>query len=116
MINFTIRNGTVSDNKEVENVTREAFWNLHVPGCDEHYVIHKIKEHSDYLPELDYVAVSDNRIIGCIVFTKSYLEDTRGDRLDTSFPRLPPCVMALPPILANITVLNSENLKDAVHR
>lgn len=32
-----IRNELASDYREVEELTREAFWNLHNPGCDEHF-------------------------------------------------------------------------------
>ena len=28
------------DHKTVENLTREAFWNHYVPGCDEHLLAH----------------------------------------------------------------------------
>ena len=33
---YTIRRETMNDYREVENLTREAFWNQYVPGCDEH--------------------------------------------------------------------------------
>lgn len=32
------------DYREVENLTREAFWNIYRPGCTEHYVLHKYRE------------------------------------------------------------------------
>ncbi|GKX30764.1 hypothetical protein SH1V18_32440 [Vallitalea longa] len=31
-----------SEYKEVENVTREVFWNKYKPGCDEHLVVLEI--------------------------------------------------------------------------
>jgi putative acetyltransferase len=80
---FTIRKGTSSDNREVKNVTREAFWNLYVPGCDEHLVVHNIWTHKDFIPDLYYVAVTEKKIVGCIVFTNSHLEDANGSRLET---------------------------------
>ena len=40
MIPITIRNETESDFREVEILTRKAFWNVNVPGCDEHYLAH----------------------------------------------------------------------------
>ena len=33
-----IRNEVESDYRVVEDITREAFGNLYVPGCDEHYL------------------------------------------------------------------------------
>ena len=43
------------DYREVENLIREAFWNVYKPGCDEHYVMHKLREDHCFVPELDYV-------------------------------------------------------------
>ncbi|HCM25842.1 MAG TPA: GNAT family N-acetyltransferase [Treponema sp.] len=82
-IKYTLRNETVSDYREVEELTREAFWNLYVPGCDEHFLVHKMRSHPDFIPEMDFVAVAGKKIIGCIMFTKSYIQNGRGDRLGT---------------------------------
>jgi hypothetical protein len=38
-----IRKETENDHRAVEELTREAFWNLYVPGCTEHYVLHTRK-------------------------------------------------------------------------
>lgn|GEM_PF-1813828 len=35
-----IRNESEEDTSVVEEVTREAFWNLCFPGCSEHYIVH----------------------------------------------------------------------------
>ena len=37
---ITIRLETKDDYRDVENLTREAFWNAYRPGCLEHYVLH----------------------------------------------------------------------------
>jgi predicted N-acetyltransferase YhbS len=47
----------------VENITREAFWNHHVPGCDEHLLIHNLRKINEFIKELDYVAINNNKII-----------------------------------------------------
>ncbi len=78
-----IRNETESDFREVEEVTREAFWNLYVPGCDEHYLAHILRGHPDFLPELDFVAEKDGRIIGNIMYTKSSAVSAGGTRIET---------------------------------
>lgn len=70
-----IRNETESDYRAVEEVTREAFWNLFVPGCDEHYFAHILRNHPDFIPELDFVAVHEGEVIGNIMYTKSHLID-----------------------------------------
>ena len=38
MERLQIRNETEKDYAIVEQITREAFWNLYVPGCEEHYL------------------------------------------------------------------------------
>ncbi len=70
-----IRNTEKSDYRSVEEITRKAFWNLYVPGCDEHYLAFKLRNHKDYIPELDFVAVKDGKVIGNIMYSHSYLQD-----------------------------------------
>jgi len=70
-MNISIRNETEGDRRRVEEVTREAFWNLYVPGCNEHYLVHVMREHPDFIPQLDLVALHDNGIVGNIMYTKS---------------------------------------------
>jgi len=66
-----IRNERPEDHFTVENLTREAFWNLHVPGCDEHYLAHILRNSEDFLPEFNFVAEVDGRIVGNIMFSRS---------------------------------------------
>ena len=80
MENLTIRLETEKDYRAVEELTREAFWNVYVPGASEHYFVHKMRSHKDFLPELAYVLEKDGRIIGNIMYTKSWLEDENGER------------------------------------
>ena len=40
---ITIRNEKKEDYRTVEEITREAFWNLYVPGCGEHYLVNHIR-------------------------------------------------------------------------
>jgi putative acetyltransferase len=79
MKNLIIRNETENDYATVEEMTREAFWNLYVPGCDEHYLVHIMRSHEDFIPELDYVAESDGKIVGNIMYTKARLIDEAGN-------------------------------------
>jgi len=62
-------------------MTREAFWNLYVPGCDEHYLSHLLRDHPDFVPELDYVAEIDGNIVGSIMYTKANLIGEDGQRV-----------------------------------
>jgi predicted N-acetyltransferase YhbS len=68
---FTIRLEREEDFRAVENLTREAFWNHHVPGCDEHYLAHVLRESDCFLPELDFVAEANGELVGNIMYTKA---------------------------------------------
>lgn len=71
-----IRLETPKDFDEVERLTREAFWNHHVPGCDEHYLAHTLRTSACFLPELDFVATLQGRLAGNIMYTRAVI---RGD-------------------------------------
>lgn len=79
-----LRKEIESDHREVEVLTREAFWNLYVPGCDEHYLAHILRKHPDFIPELGLVAEHKDQIVGSIMYSKSYIEDkSTGKRVET---------------------------------
>ena len=73
-----IRTEEEKDYERVEEITRKAFWNLYMPGCNEHYLVHVMRSHKDFLPELDFVIEVDNQIIGNIMYTKANLVDESG--------------------------------------
>lgn len=79
MEKIIIRNELEDEYRIVENVTREAFWNQYAPGCDEHYMVHIMREHEDFIPELDFVAEVDGKIVGNIMYTKTKLVDEAGN-------------------------------------
>ena len=79
MKHLTIRPETEKDYRAVEALTREAFWNQYVPGCDEHYLVHRMRTHEDFLPELAFVLELDGELIGNIMYTKTKLVDERGN-------------------------------------
>ncbi len=81
-MNITIRNETEKDYRIVEELTREAFWNLYFPGCNEHYVVHVMRNHEDFLKELDFVAESKGKIVGNIMYTKAWLIDETGKAME----------------------------------
>ena len=95
MNNLTIRLETENDYRAVEELTREAFWNVYKPGADEHYIVHKMRNHPDFIPELAFVLEKDGKIIGNIMYTKAWLEDENGTRKEIlSFGPL--CVPSVP--------------------
>lgn len=73
-----IRPETPEDWYDVELMTQHAFWNKHQPGCDEHYLVHQLRTHDDYLPELSRIAVKDGEVIGCIMYTKAKVTGHNG--------------------------------------
>ena len=77
-MDISIRNEKKSDYRTVEELTREAFWNLYVPGCVEHFVLHNLRNHKDFIPDLDFVAEKEGQIVGNIVYARGKLVDTKG--------------------------------------
>ncbi|MDM8235533.1 GNAT family N-acetyltransferase [[Ruminococcus] torques] len=75
---LNIRNERESDYKNVEDITRKAFYNVYVPGCMEHYLVHIMRGHEDFIPELDFVIEVDGQIVGNIMYTKAKLTDEGG--------------------------------------
>lgn len=78
MDNLTIRLETEKDYRIVENVTREAFWNIYAPGCNEHYFVHMMRAHKDFVPELAFVLLKDDEIIGNVMYAKCHLLSEDG--------------------------------------
>ncbi len=77
-MDLTLRRETPRDHRAVEELTREAFWNLYTPGCNEHYLVHVMRSHPDFVTDLDFVAESDGRIVGNIMYTRAWLVGEDG--------------------------------------
>ncbi len=76
----TLRREMPADTRAVEMLTREAFWNLFRPGCDEHYLVHILRSSRAFLPALDFVAELNGQIVGSILYANSrILLDTGED-------------------------------------
>ena len=76
--NLLIRNETENDYRTVEEMVREAFWNLYVPGCNEHFVLHNLRNSSDFIPELDFVAEKEGQTVGQIVYSRGVIRYMQG--------------------------------------
>ena len=81
MEEFEIRLEQPEDYRAVEHLTREAFWNHHVPGCDEHYLAHVLRESECFVPELDFVAVRNGEILGNIMYTRAKVFCDNGESI-----------------------------------
>ncbi|MDO4211868.1 MAG: GNAT family N-acetyltransferase [Bacteroidales bacterium] len=68
---MNIRLEQPEDYREVEDLTREAFWNVYAPGCVEHYVLNQYRHNPDFIKELDFVLEEDGKIIGHVMFSKA---------------------------------------------
>ena len=83
--NYTIRRETESDYRTVENLTREAFWNVYRPGCTEHYVLHQFRGRPEFVRELDFVLELGGQIIGHIMFVRAEIKADDGRVLPMTF-------------------------------
>ena len=80
MVNgLKIRSERKEDYKIVEEMTRKAFYNLYIPGCVEHYLVHIMRSHEDFIHDLDFVAEMGGKVTGNIMYTKAMLVDEKGN-------------------------------------
>ena len=75
---YIIRLERKEDRAKVEELVREAFWNVYRPGCLEHYVLHVMRNAEDFVQELAYVMEKDGEIIGQNVFVKANIKSDDG--------------------------------------
>lgn len=75
-----LRLETSADYRAVEELTREAFWfnTDRRPYIDEHYLVHRLRGSSAFLPELAYVAEVDGRLVGNIMYSGSKVISPEG--------------------------------------
>ena len=73
-----IRPEKAEDYRAVEDLVREAFWNVYRPGCSEHYVIHVLRDDPAFVKELDFVMEKDGRLIGQNMFMRTVIEADDG--------------------------------------
>lgn len=74
-----IRKETEADYKKVEEITRKAFYNQYIPGCVEHYLVHRMRGHEDFVAPLDLVIEADGQVIGNVMYTRAWLKAEDGE-------------------------------------
>lgn len=84
-MDIIVRREEEKDYRRTEEVAREAFWNLYFPGATEHYVVHKIRSHSDYIKELSFVIEVNGVVEGGIFYTHSKIVTEKGEFPTISF-------------------------------
>lgn len=77
-MDIVLRLETPADYAETEKVVREAFWNVYAPGCTEHYLVHVMRSSENFVRELAFVAVTDSKIVGCVMFVKGTIAGDDG--------------------------------------
>lgn len=75
---YTIRLERSEEHRDVEDLVREAFWNVYRPGCSEHYVIHVLRDDPAFVKELDFVMEQDGRLIGQNMFMRTVINADDG--------------------------------------
>lgn len=76
---YIIRPENKNDFFLVEALIKRAFWNQNVPGCDEHFLAHTMRNHPDFVKELSLVIEDDKMgIVGSVMYAKSKLIDESG--------------------------------------
>ena len=76
-----IRNETKEDYRKVEELTREAFWNVYRLGCMEHYVLHCYRNDPAFVPDLDFVMELNGEPIGQVIYVRSEIDCDDGRKL-----------------------------------
>ncbi|MBQ3901726.1 MAG: N-acetyltransferase [Clostridia bacterium] len=77
-----IRREKKEEEREIENLVRESFWNVYRPGCFEHLVLHVLRDDPAFIPELDFVMEKDGRLIGQNMFMRTVIEKDGGGTVD----------------------------------
>ena len=75
---IVIRREEEKDFRAVENLVRESFWNVYRPGCQEHFVLHRLRNDPAFVPELDLVMEKDGELIGQNMFMRAHIRADDG--------------------------------------
>ena len=75
---YTIRLEKKEEQRAIENLVRESFWNVYRPGCSEHYVIHVLRDDPAFVKELDFVMEKDGVLIGQNMFMRTVINADDG--------------------------------------
>ncbi len=73
-MNYQIRLEKKEEQYTVENLVKEAFWNVYRPGCLEHYVLHCLRTDPAFVTELNFVLEAAGQIIGQNVFVRAQIK------------------------------------------
>ena len=77
---YIIRLERKEEYREVENLVREAFWNVYRLGCLEYYVLNQLKNEDAFVSELDFVMEKDGRLMGQDMFMRAIIKAEEFDK------------------------------------
>jgi len=75
---FSIRQEVKSDYSEIYNLIKTAFETADVKDGDEQDYASELRNKESFIPQLALVAVTDNKLIGQIMFTRTYITKPDG--------------------------------------
>ena len=75
---YIIRLERKDEHRAVENLVREAFWNVYRPGCFEHFVLNQLRDDAAFVRELDFVMEKDGELIGQNMFMRAVIKADDG--------------------------------------
>ena len=75
---YIIRLEKSEEQREVETLVRNAFWNVYRPGCLEHYILHRLRKDAAFVPELNIVMEQDGTLIGQCTFMRAQIKADDG--------------------------------------
>ena len=76
-MSIIIRQEEERDYRRIEEIAREAFWNLYFPETDIPVVVNKLRRSSDFIKELTYVIEVNGKVEGAIFYTNSKIIDKK---------------------------------------
>ena len=82
MHEYTYRIETPRDYAAVEALTREAFWNVYRPGCDEHFIVHILRGNANVVARLNYLCECGNQVCGHIFYTAISIISDSGESFE----------------------------------
>lgn len=78
MMNINIRLERPDEFYAVELLTRDAFWGYTSPTCDEHYLVHKLRNSDAFIPQLDFACEIDDELAGNVMYSKAQVISDDG--------------------------------------
>lgn len=75
---YIIRLERKDEQRQVESLVREAFWNVYRPGCLEHYVLNQLRNDEAFVKELDFIMEKDGELIGQNMFMRAVIKADDG--------------------------------------